>query len=252
LAPGYAKTFNVIELERLLQARSGLYDAGAYHFSVFGTPGAKPWGWRFEGHHLSLNFTIAGERFVATTPSFFGANPAQVGTGANKGLRTLKDEEDVARQLLLALNDQQRAAAIVDTRSYAQIISGTAAKVDPLPAAGISASALDAQQRALLTQLLAVHANTLRPELAQLRLARIESAGIDKVRFAWSGGIASGQAHYYRLQGPSFLLEYDNSQNNANHIHTVWRDFDGDFGRDLLREHHAGHAHGQQLILPGR
>jgi hypothetical protein len=241
-APGYDKVANVMLLEGVLGERSGMYDPSLYYVSMFGDPGAaKPWGWRFEGHHLSLNFTLVGGQFVSVTPSFLGANPAEVRDGPRKGLKTLAAEEELARKLLLSLDETQRATAIFDSRSYAQLASGAAERVSPLAPIGIAVGELSPAQRDLLLQLLAEYSNLVRPDLARLRLERLRVAGLENIRFAWSGGAKRGEAHYYRLQGPTFLLEYDNSQNGANHIHSVWRDFDGDFGRDLLADHWAAH-----------
>ena len=215
-----------------------------YLFSVFGTPSPSgAWGWRVEGHHVSLNFTVVNGAFVAATPSFFGSNPAEVRAGPKKGLRILAAEEDSARALLAALDASQRAKAITAAAAPDDIQTMSALKVDPLSPAGISAGELTPIQRELLLKVIDAYASAMAPDLAADRMARITKAGLEKVAFAWAGDTARGRRHYYRVQGPTFLIEYDNTQNDANHIHSVWRDFEGDFGRDLLREHLKAVAH---------
>ena len=242
-AAGYRKLTNIIELElvlREIETFGWMRDPERYHLTVYGTPdAAKRWGWRFEGHHLSLNFTLAGDKLAVDTPSFFGANPATVQKGAKKGLRALGEEHDAGWALLEALGEAQRKEALFEERTYGEIVTGNKDKVDPLPATGISAAKLDEKQRALLWKLIEVYAGNFEPGLAQARLARAKQGGIETIRFGWAGSTVRGKPHYYRVQGPRFLIEYDASQNDGNHIHTVWRDFGGDFGRDLLREHYS-------------
>ena len=242
-AAGYRKVVNIIELEivlREIETFGWMRDPERYHLTVYGTPdAAKRWGWRFEGHHLSLNFTLAGDKLVVDSPSFFGANPATVAAGPKKGLRAMGEEHDAGWALLESLGEAQRREAVFEARTYGDIVTGTRDKVDPLAAAGIPAVKLDEKQRALLWKLIEVYAGSFEPALAQARLARTKQGGIEAIRFGWAGSIARGKPHYYRVQGPLFLIEYDASQNDGNHIHTVWRDFSGDFGRDLLREHYS-------------
>ena len=239
---GYRKIVNIIELElvlRELETFGAMRDPERYHLTIYGAPSpSQPWGWRFEGHHLSLNFTFAGDRFVVDTPSFLGANPAKVAGGPRSGLRVLASEEDLARALLESLSEAQRRIAVFDARTYGDIVTTNAASVDPLQPVGIAAGELDASQRARLLALVETYAATFEPSLAQARMARARLRGQDEIRFGWAGSTAPGRPHYYRVQGPAFLIEYDASQNGGNHVHTVWRDFSGDFGRDLLREHY--------------
>jgi hypothetical protein len=251
-AAGHAKVVNIIELETVLKELEtfGLMrDPERYHFIVYGTPQrSAAWGWRFEGHHLSLNFTLAGAKAVADAPSFFGANPALVPKGPRKGLRALAEEEDEARKLLGALNPSQRKAAVFEPQTYGEIVTGNAEKVDPMKPAGLPAAQMDEAQRAQLVKVIEVYARNFEPALAAARMARVREGGIEKISFGWAGSTERGKPHYYRIQGPLFLIEYDSSQNGGNHIHTVWRDFNGDFGRDLLREHYqatkvSGNAH---------
>ena len=249
-AAGYRKVVNVVELElvlREIEAFGLMRDPERYHLTIYGTPGrTAAWGWRFEGHHVSLNFTLAGDRTVVDTPSFLGANPATVGRGPRAGERVLAAEEDEARALLALLTDAQRRTAVFDTRTFGDIVTTNAAKVDPLSPVGLAAADMSDAQRAQLEKLVEVYARTFEPALAEARMARVRDGGFGNVRFGWAGSTQRGRPHYYRVQGPLFLIEYDASQNDGNHVHTVWRDFDGDFGRDLLRQHYArarGTAH---------
>jgi hypothetical protein len=255
-AEGYRKATNIIELELILREIEtfGLMrDPERYHLTIYGKPdAAAAWGWRFEGHHLSLNFTLAGDKAAADSPSFFGANPAKVPAnakfGSRQGQRILGAEEDEARALLALLSPAQRKDAVFESRTFGEIVTGNAAKVDPLKPAGTSAAQMDEKQRAQLWKLIETYANSFEPGLAAARLARAKQGGIEAIHFGWAGATERGRPHYYRVQGPQFLIEYDCTQNDGNHIHTVWRDFNGDFGRDLLRQHYAlargtGHRH---------
>jgi hypothetical protein len=246
---GYLKATTVMELEAVLRELGGnpeVRDPERYYFSVFGAPSAdSAWGWRMEGHHLSLNFTIARGTMVATAPAFFGANPARVRSGSREGLRALAAEEDIARELVSALSAEQRTVAIIAAEAPRDIMTGNSNEIDPLSPAGIAVNQLDARQSALLVRLIDEYLARMADDLAAARRARLEETDFATVTFAWAGAIEPGQPHYYRVQGPSFLIEFDNTQNDANHIHSVWRDFAGDFGRDLLREHYrdAPHPH---------
>lgn len=244
-ARGYLKVTSIIELEDILKAiETGgkmARNKEEYLFSVFGTPAAKGrWGWRVEGHHISLRFAIidgAASNTVATSPMFLGSNPAEVREGAKKDLRVLADEEDAARALLLALPADLQKHAIVNAVAPSDILTMNKNDITPLPDQGVLYSALPAKQQALLTALVGVYTGNMESDIAAERMARIKAAGMDKIRFAWLGETEKGKKHYYSVQGPTFLIEYDNTQNDGNHIHSVWRDFNGDFGRDLLREH---------------
>ncbi len=244
LSPGgYTKATQIMELEgvlREIEKDPVKRDPENYFISIFGTPTAGgTWGWRAEGHHVSLNFTVVKGTMLSTTPQFFGANPAEVRVdGPYKGRRVLKTEEDLGRELVTALDDKQRAQAIIDPKAYADMITKSESKVEPLKPDGLAVTAMTAPQKKLLRKLLGEYAASLSPALAKDRLAKVEKAGFDKMNFAWAGGLKRGDGHYYRIQGPTFLIEYDCTQNDANHIHSVWREFDGDFGRDLLREHY--------------
>jgi hypothetical protein len=243
-ADGFLKVQSIIALEAVLREleRWDERDPGRYWFLVFGEPGGEsPWGVRVEGHHVSLHLAVIKGRFVSSTPTFLGANPAEVRSGPRKGSRALAAEEDAARALLDSLNPAQRGEAIVEASPYGDIVTRNRAKADPLEGRGIAFAALTPPQQQQLLALIEVYAGTMKPKLAEERLAKIRTAGLDAIRFAWAGPAARGQPHYYRVQGPTFLIEFDNS--GGNHIHTVWRDFEGDFGRDLLREHYGSTAH---------
>jgi len=247
-ARGYLTATSIMELEKVLRAIEGgvrmARDHEAYLFSVFGTPGDKQaWGWRFEGHHLSVRFDVVGAKMTASSPAFFGANPAEVRDGPQKGTRVLGAEEDAGRALLDSLDATERAAAILPIEAPGDILTTTKVTVDPLSPIGIKASALTKPQRELLMSLIDVYAGLMAADVAAERMDRLKKAGLDNIAFAWAGETEKGKKHYYRLQGPTFLVEYDNTQNDGNHIHSVWRDFNGDFGRDLLREHLKSNPH---------
>lgn len=237
---------------RELEAFGFTRDPENYAVAIYGEPGAGGWGWRIEGHHLSLHFSLDGERYVSTLPQFFGANPAEVprevGGGAPRaGFRLLGNEEDLARQWLASLDTAQRGRAVFDARTYGDIVSRNAPRAKPLDAVGLPFGEMDAAQQAQVLKLIGAFADHLQPELAQARLARVRAAPLETVRVGWAGSTQPRQPHYFRIQGANFLIEFDNS--GGNHIHSVWRDFDGDFGRDVLREHYgraegSAHRHG--------
>ena len=250
-AHGYEKATNIMSLEPVLKELEGargtmVRDGELYYFSIFGKPEATgTWGWRVEGHHLSANFTVVKGELFSGTPSFLGTNPAEVRQGPRKGLRVLAEDEDLGRALVKSLNDEQRKTVIFDTKAPAEVITKNNRKVMPLETTGLPGSKLTKEQSAQLMNLVKTYVNRLRGDLAEADFKKIEKAGWDKVYFAWAGGTEKGDPHYYRVQGPTFLIEYDNTQNDANHIHAVWRDFDNDFGEDLLRKHYAEVPHGK-------
>ena len=229
-------------------------DPENYAIAIFGEPNnaLRPWGWRIEGHHLSLHWTLRGDDYVATLPQFFGANPARVprdfGQAPRAGTRVLGEEEDRARALLASLSARQRVAAVFDARPYGDIVTRNAERARPPEAKGVVFTELSASQQAQLLSLISAFAEHLKPELAQARLVRIRAGGLDSLRFGWAGAVEPGEPYYFRIQGPGFVIEFDNS--GGNHVHSVWRDFDGDWGRDVLAEHYreAGpnHRHGKR------
>ncbi len=246
---GFAKATNIMSLESILAdlegpSRKFPRDPSLYHFHVFGKPDPKgTWAWRVEGHHFSASFTIVKGELFASTPSFMGTNPAEVRKGPRTGLRVLAAEEDLARKLVKSLEPEQRKEAVFNPTALKEIVTEAKHRVQALPEKGIGYDKLTADQKAMLMDVIREYVRRVRPELAKVDLARIENAGVDKLSFAWAGGVEKGEGHYYRVQGPTFLLEYDNTQNDNNHIHAVWRDFENDFGEDLLRKHYSDYPH---------
>jgi hypothetical protein len=249
-ARGLKKVHHVIRdlevvLKELESGRSGpIRDPELYYFTVFGTPGdASGWGWRVEGHHVSLNFALLKGELVAWTPEFLGSNPAEVRQGPHQGLRVLGVEEDLGFQLVQSLTDEQRKVAILQTEAPREIVTTNSRRVKPLSPDGVPASQMTAAQKQMLRNLVTEYASRMAEDLSAERMKRLDSAGFDKIHFAWAGGQTRKDPHYYRVQGPTFLIELDNVQNEANHIHAVWRDFNGDFGEDLLQRHYATVQH---------
>lgn len=239
---GYIKAVTIMSLEevlRIVENGSGeVRNPEKYYFSIFGSPSdSGPWGYRIEGHHLSQNYTIAQGK-VIDGPSFFGANPAKVQQGPRTGLRTLPAEDDLGFQVIHALDEQQQKIAIVDPTAYKEILTAASrtAALQGQPS-GVSVAKMNQRQFDVLRALMEVYARNVSDEIADRRIRQINHAGRN-IFFAWSGGINPGDLHYYRVQTPSFLIEMDDTQDNANHIHSVWRDFTGDFGEDLLHEHY--------------
>jgi hypothetical protein len=222
-------------------------DPDLYWFAVFGTPGAtSPWSWRVGGHHVAVHVTVLGDRVIGTTPSFLGANPAVIPSGPEAGTRTLTGEETLARALLSELSAPERRAALIDAVAPADIRTGTGRHADlrSVPI-GIRHADLGATRRASLERLIGHYVGRAREGVARATWDRILAAGIGDVTFAWAGSDAPGRGHYYSVRGPTFVIEYDNTQNGANHIHAVWRELGSDWGEDLLAAHlAAAHASG--------
>jgi hypothetical protein len=250
---GYGKAEAVRALEVILaeiEKNPVRRDPELYYLVFFGEPSATgTWGWRYEGHHISLTWTLVAGASIASTPQFFGSNPAEVRHGPKKGLRVLAAEEDLARAVLESLTPEQRKQGIISTEAPDDILTSNHRKAAIQENRGVAYSDMTTEQRGLLMALIDEYANAQPHALARARLEKLRSAGLDTVRFAWMGAVERGQRHYYRVQGPTFLIEYDNTQNDANHIHAVWRDFEGDFGLDLLEQHYRrapqGHGHGR-------
>jgi hypothetical protein len=239
-ARGVMKHENIL---RRVETEAGVADVtrrdpGHYYAAVFGQPsGAAPWAWRFEGHHLSINVTQLPGQPPVVAPVFVGANPAQVKTGPQTGFRLLAQEEDLGRELMTSLSPDSRKAAMISDTAFSEIVSGNDPKVRPLSLEGLAAGAMSATEKAQLRALIELYVGRVNPAAARDALTRLDRAGFDLVRFGWAGSIESGEKHYYRVHGPTLLIEYDNTQNDANHIHTVYRDLDRDFGGDALRAH---------------
>lgn len=243
---GFTKTKKIIELENVLaelEEDSDLRDPEQYFIAIYGNPRKDSlWAWSFEGHHLSLNFTILNDK-IAASPRFFGASPATIPKGRREGERTLNEEEDVAYELLNNLTEEQKHKTIFQHTSFEDIVTSNATEVGPLSPVGIEVRDLNASQKDILKNLISIYLSSLPEKIAMERVNKILKEELNEIRFGWAGGINKGEAHYYRIQGKSFLIEFDNTQNNANHIHTVWRDFNGDFGRDLIKEHYHNSEH---------
>jgi hypothetical protein len=244
---GYIKATSIMSLEdvlRILEKDSGeRRNPEKYYFSIFGTPSDKGnWAFRFEGHHVAQNFTLANGR-VSGGPSFFGANPAEVREGPRKGLRVLHAEEDLGRDLITALKADQKAVAIVSKTAYKDILTEASRKasLEGQPS-GLSAAKMTPAQRELLHKIIREYTDNVPEPVAVPRQALVKKAG-NNIFFAWAGVEEKGGPHYYRIQTPDFIIEYDNTQNNNNHIHAVWREIKGDFGGDLLGEHYSLSKH---------
>jgi len=245
---GYMTATQIIELEAILEAFDGgeafSRDPDLYFVSVFGTPSTDgTWAWRFEGHHLSLHFTIVDGEVTVSAPTFFAASPAEVMDGPKAGLRPLGSLEDAGRALLASLDATQRAVAILDEVAPTNIVRGVELAPDPLIPVGVVGSDLTPAQQDLMMEIIEFYTSVMADDIAALRRAKIQDDGINNVTFAWAGGTGYGDVSYFRVQGPSFLIEFDHTQRDPNHIHSGWRDFDGDFGRDVLREHLAMQEH---------
>lgn len=242
---GYAKAVSIMSLEAVLADLEGagrrfLRHPDLYYVTTFGTPSDEtPWGWRVEGHHVSVNFLVVDGRRIAPTPNFFGSNPARVPTGDLAGLRILAAEEDLARRLLSSLDAPQRDRVVLSAEAPSDIVTRAEHRIKPEAPAGLSAGEMAEAQRRALMDLVTEYISRMPEDVAGLRMGRIEKDGTSHIHFAWAGPETPGDPHYYRVQGPGFLVEYDNTQNQANHIHTVWRDFQDDWGDDLLARHYA-------------
>ena len=248
---GYEQACAIIDHELILgeQERAAgqvhwARDPGRYYFTIFGDPrGADPWGWRAEGHHLSLHFSVWGQRVISTTPFFFGANPAEVHHGPRRGLRILARREDLAFELMESLDRGQQAKAIIYDRAPYDILTYNSTRAVLPREEGLPAQRLDAAQQALLTALVETYVAQVRSDLARHKLEHLRRAGIGHLHLAWAGPVArragagSGSGHYYRIHGGNFLVEFDNCQDQANHVHSVWRDLENDFAQDVLRDH---------------
>ena len=198
------------------------------------------WAWRAEGHHVSLNFTYSEGKLISSSPQFFGANPAEVRSGSKKGFRALPEEQDLGVELIQLLTPEQLVKALVGNEAPPEIVTSNARKAAVQSQSGLKYSEMTEPQKKSLARLLAVHTSPQNESEAKRRQSRVD---LNTVVFAWMGSTKVGSGHYYRIQGSKFLVEYDNTQNNANHVHVVWRDFDGDFGEDQLTRHYANHPH---------
>ena len=244
---GAKKTKDIIELEGILSEVEGrspnnsIRDQGKYYLTIFGIPGEKTiWGWRLEGHHLSFNFSARDNKLVSGTPAFLGANPAVVQEGPHKGKQALKEETETAYALLHSLSTEQLKKTVFNDEAPADIITFVDRKASIERSVGISYADLNDQQKQLLLQLIRVYINRYTKTFADDMLKEIQQAGLDKLKFGWAGDTKAGigHPHYYRIHGPTIIIEYDNTQNRGNHVHSVVRDLKNDFGGDILLEHY--------------
>lgn len=242
-ASGYSQAEAVRNLENVLAEIevNGMFerDPDLYYLSVFGEPGMdSQWALRYEGHHLAFNWTFVRGLGIASTPQFFGSNPAEVRSGSLAGTRVLAAEEDLARELLASFTVEQASQAIIDSEAPRDILTGAQQEIVRLEDSGISGREMSSQQQRMLLQLITEVSSVQASPIHFERMSQIRSADLNNVRFTWIGSTERGAPHYYRVQGVNFLIEYDNVQNDANHVHLVWRDFGSDFGRDLLQLHY--------------
>jgi hypothetical protein len=235
---GYEQALNVIALDGILRdientewARK-FRDPDLYYVCIFGKPAATgTWGWRIEGHHLSLNYAIEAGKVTAATPVFFGANPGEVPSGPSKGLRVMSREEDLARQLYTSFDAAARRKATIAELPPFDVLTEVKEQPKKLPLQGLSFKDMNAQQRDMLEKLLRLYAEKHPRAVAERLMTEATATGRDAIHFGWAGSGEPGQPHYYRIQGASFVVEFCNSQNRANHIHSLWRSYAGDFGK---------------------
>lgn len=243
---GYTRTQNIMSYEYLLKELepNNPNRIPEYYFvAIYGNPGKdSTWGWKFSGHHVALNFTLVNDQ-LAFAPFFFGVYPATVKDGPKKDMRIIKDEEDLGFELMNSFTQEQKTTALFRLKAFADIVSTNAEQVGPLKPVGILAKDMTQTQKIVLNKLIVTYLLMMPPGIAKMRMKKLMAEDMDSIRFGWAGETILGKPHYYRIQGNTFLIEFDNTQSNANHIHTVWRDFNGDFGEDLLREHYHNSNH---------
>jgi hypothetical protein len=250
---GYFKATTIMSLENKLRRIesdrpnvNNLRDPENYWFSVFGNPKSdKPWGWRIEGHHLSLNFSSVTGQVVSVTPAFFGANPAELRDGSRAGLRILGKEEDLARELVTSCSSEQLHEAVIMDAAPHDIIAQPGMEIKFAEPDGLSATDMTPSQQALLRKLLEELFGNYEADIRDKALHEMEHAGFDKLYFGWAGSLKKGEGHYFRIHGPTLVIEYDNTQNNANHAHLVWHSPSNNFAADFLRRHYAESPHHQ-------
>ena len=243
---GYDQMQQIIDLENYLAiVENNPYkrDASKYYIAFYGTPHKDSlWAWSFEGHHLSLNFTVSPEA-IAFAPAFWGSNPGIVPIGPEQGKIVLKTDHNLGLQLVNSLSPAQLEQTLVSSKTYGEILTQNQDAVALIPNNGIAYRQLQAPQKKLLKQIIHHHLDRMEKPVSQKAQELLENENWNEITFSWAGKTEKLKAHYYRIQGQSFLIEYDNSQNNGNHIHAVWREFNGDFGKDLIQEHYQKGGH---------
>lgn len=243
---GYTRSQDIMNTEYLLkelEPNSKGRIPENYFVAFYGNPGKdKVWGWKFGGHHLALNYTIVNNQ-LAFAPFFFGVYPAVRTKGEGKEKNIFKEEEELGFKLVNSLTQEQKLKAIFKLIPFADIVTKVSPKVAPFDTVGIIAKDLTFEQKHFLNQLIVTYLSNMPTKIAKLRMKRIISEDFNQISFGWAGSTKLGEPHYYRIQGKTFLIELDNTQSNANHVHTVWRDFNGDYGIDLLKEHYKNSNH---------
>lgn len=243
---GYNQMQQIIDLENYLaivENNPAKRDPTKYYLAFYGTPHRDSiWAWSFEGHHISLNFTISPDE-IAFAPTFWGSNPGVLLDGPEKGKIVLKNDHNWGLKLVNSLSTQQLEQALVSSQTYGEILTTNRAAVQFIENNGIKNSQLKPSQKKQLKKIVYHHLDRMEKAVSQRAVKLLENEDWKSITFSWAGKMKKLTPHYYRIQGKSFLIEYDNSQNNANHIHTVWREFEGDFGKDLIRKHYLKGEH---------
>lgn len=243
---GVLKAETIIQLEQLLgemEKDPVRRNHKAYFTSIFGEPGDKStWGYRFEGHHLAINLTIVDGAHIIAAPTFMGASPAQVREGRLKGTRPLEQEEIIARKLAVSLYAKDKSV-VYTAQAPGDILTAENRVAQQLDPVGLTAAGFTKEETLWLMEVVAEYAHRYRAAIADEEIQKIKALDPASIRFGWAGSLKEGEAYYYRIQTPQVLIEAANSQNNANHIHTVWRDQKDDFGRDSLGEHYKEDKH---------
>jgi hypothetical protein len=250
---GFFKALTIMSLEQELRRMEAdrpdveqIRNPEKYWFALFGDPSSKdPWGWRVEGHHLSLNFSSVTGQVVSVTPAFFGTNPAELRSGPRTGLRVLGAEEDLGRELITSCSPEQLKTAVIDETAPGDVIALPGLEIKFGEPEGLSAEEMTDDQQSLLRKLLEELIGNFEGELKDKTFHELEHAGFDKLYFAWAGSLDVGKGHYFRIHGPTLVIEYDNTQNDANHAHLVWHSPGNNFGADFLRRHYAESPHHQ-------
>ena len=246
----YNQAKQIIDLELLLgssEKERGIVtfvrDPALYYFTVFGDPldSENPWGWRVEGHHISIHFSVWKNEVISTTPFFFGSNPAEVIDGPKSGLRILSAREDMALILMQSLDASQKSTAIIYDKAPSDLLTYNASKVVLPREEGLPASKMNTGQRQALMSLIGEYIKQVKTDISYRTATTLSELSLDDVFLAWAGPIDLSKAHYYRIHAGNFLVEFDNAQNGANHIHSVWRDIENDFAQDVMRDHHLAY-----------
>ncbi|NGO74662.1 DUF3500 domain-containing protein [Streptomyces sp. YC504] len=239
-ALGAELALGAIEVERHRRVLVGATGPDRYWLRLLGDPdGDGPWGWRMNGHHLAVHVLVAAGG-IRVTPHFIGSEPARIADGPHAGRRLLGPEEDLARDLVTGLDRARRTEAVFSATPPDDILTRDDPFADPgvLPA-GLSYGAMTDPQQQLLEHLVRRYFDRAPAAYAQARWSEVQARGLEALSFAWAGGTAPGEQHYYCVRSPDFLIEYDNTQDNGNHAHSVWRHLRHDWGIDLLRTHYT-------------